>query len=468
MYAARVIESKIQSDPLILSELIQQAPTDPIRTPIVLATFHAWSKVGEVAVEKTVKSGWLGLAATEASSLLKSSAGLAAGSIGLKLTMEAVFGDISKYGTDPKKRAEMGAQLIGVGAGVGASSAVQVASMYLLRTNLTPHPGVNVAVKTVGGIAYFVTSDVVEEESKVLLRSWLEGKKLDEVIKTVQVELKSKVDESSKSCRDVLDIAQKLRVMREAHSKYRLEVMKPMIDFETRHLRNMVEIKRSYYQKLRLSEWLLEGSDKTDPDFKNDVMDWKSAKLGRYDINTDRHDIDKQELKLLVASSRLEFAEKIKRLSEEHDRASKKRYENLRSSLIFVKSFKDQLESQVDLIGARVPGLAGSVKQLKESLSKLFWVDTNSEKYRNNVKESIDAIKSAWLKEKNNLNSCDQQIGELLISDFLLVGNEFSGHLDMNYFKNLAERSEEIFLTQMKEHQQKTKHEARSSLAVTR
>lgn len=80
MYCARIIESKLHQDPLLISEMLQQMPMDPIRTPAVLATFHAWSKAGEGVANKIIESRFGQISESVAGkSIARLSTGLAAG-----------------------------------------------------------------------------------------------------------------------------------------------------------------------------------------------------------------------------------------------------------------------------------------------------------------------------------------------------------------------------------------------------
>ncbi|OQW45957.1 MAG: hypothetical protein A4S09_16945 [Proteobacteria bacterium SG_bin7] len=464
MYTARVIESGIQKDPLMLTELIQQAPLDPIRTPIVLATFHAWSKLGESATDKAVENRyWNILKGNDVRSIVKFSSGLAAGSLGTRLTIEAVFGDVTEYGSDPKKRAELGAQLFGIGAGVSSSTAIQLVSSYAMKTNLTPHPALNFGLRAAGGIVYFLVADTTEIESKVFLRALVEGRKLDEVIKANQDSLMDKIKNSGKGCPNPLDIAQKLRIGREAHSKYRMEIMSPMIEFETKYLKSMIDLKRQYFQKIRLAEWLLEGSDKDDPEYKSNLLGWRDAKIGQYSISTKNNSVDTKELRNLMGQTRIEYANKLGDLEKDHEPGRIHKYKDLRSSLIFIKSYKSQIENQLELLEDQVPKLAASSKKLKDAFSKLFWVDADSEPNRKRIKDALEELKATWLKEKNRLGECELQTSELLISDLNFVGNELKSHLEMEYFKNLSDLAEQGFISEIKRGQSQSLRSSNTS-----
>lgn len=459
LYSTKVIESLFEKDPLMLSELAQQAPTDPIRTPIVLSTFHVWSKLGEGATERAIESrygAWFRAVAPSAGvrNIIGASTGLVAGSLGTKLMVEAAFGDITQYANDSKKQADLAAHVVGLGVGFAANVSAEAIGAALMKTGSGGLAGT--ATKVAGGIIFFLASDKTEQGTKTIFRTWIESGRLQKSLEKVGSKLGNNLTNSGSI--DTVDFATDLKAIRAAYSGLRAEQVRPLLEHETRYLKEIISIRRDYYRKMRLAEWLRDGADPKDPERKTNFLDWTNARLSfdvSFQISMDPS-VREKLMNKYIENLKNELQTAVDKTVKAHSFGRSMAYEDVLLDNHFSGKYVEQLQL---LIGLAKKLNNGSVAEEVENIESFLREgkaprkETQRQEYAVKLTEAIQKLTAKWTDSRRPKNNVKDTATELIISDLKFVSTEFSGHLKKTYFQFLSEKSETTLIDEWRQKQ---------------
>ncbi|MEQ1876720.1 MAG: hypothetical protein ABL958_08740 [Bdellovibrionia bacterium] len=434
--AAQSVHSLLQKDPLALSEMAHTLVEKPHLAPSIIMMFNASDWIFKTGTNKLLTSRFgaplrLGNTGT---GLVSGAVGLAGGFLVTRFAVDLYYGE-RFHPTDEADRAKIYGAFLGLGAGIGTDIAITAG---LSRAGMITGPWTKAAI--LSGVAMISAWDYVEDWylDKTLYK--IEHKRLNQAIEqSVSVMNKS-------AGADLAAFDTNASRLADAFVAERSALLRGPIEQKQNYLAAMDRVNRYAYRQIKLAEWILAGTNKNDPDYKSNILNWTQEKFP-LDFSVGMSLDGSETRRKQYLRNYIEILKKWRTdchaiLQNKYLNVRDNQYESIRRDPRFTASFANQLGTLLNVLDTYTdPTWKTPTNQMRSLLADPARVF----EYGPAIKAIADQMQVGLVRTPPLSSKEDIQRCRLLITMIWYLSADLAWHHNGDYFRKLIKNSMDLF-----------------------